>query len=143
MRISRKPFLQKPGRKRKKKAAKKCPLKRKFKVRLFSIREMSIARKKYEVIYNFFFDDRYVDSNRVAAVSGASDLKSAISDANFKSLTGNVKASKADPDDKFYLKQAEHMIRGGNNSTALHFVNTALRFNPNNRVRNPSRVVNH
>ena len=52
MRISRKPFLQKPGRKRKKKAAKKCPLKRKFKVRLFSIREMSIARKKYEVIYN-------------------------------------------------------------------------------------------
>ena len=76
----------------------------------------------------------------MAAVSGESDLKSAISDANFKLLTGNVKASKADPDDKFYLKQAEHMIRGGNNSTALHFVNTALRFNPNNRVRNPSEL---
>ena len=93
--------------------------------------EIKLEINKYDLL---FFDNRYVDSNRVAAVSGESDLKSAISDANFKSLTGNVKASKADPDDKFYLKQAEHMIRGGNNAMALHFVNTALRFNPNNQV---------
>ena len=72
----------------------------------------------------------------MAAVSGESDLKSAITDAQFKSKYGlkNIKASAADPDDKFYLKQAEHMIRGGNNSMALHFVNRALEFNANNLV---------
>ncbi len=63
-----------------------------------------------------------------------SDLKSEISTSGLASrLSKGLKIG--DPNDKFYIMQAEHMVKSGNSAMALHFVKQALEYNRENRVR--------
>ena len=77
---------------------------------------------------------RYVDKNRLAAVSTGADLKADISHSRFgRRLDGEWQVG--DPDDKFYIMMAQHMIKIENTDMAMHFVKQALDFKSESQVR--------
>ena len=90
----------------------------------------------------FTFFQRYVDKNRLAAVQGAGDdLKTDISRGGFGRRFNQGEWQAGDPNDKFYIMQAEHMIKSANTEMAIHFVKQALEFNDKSRVRSKQFVV--
>ena len=90
-------------------------------------------KTKQNIIFINIFS-RYVDKNRLAAVSTGADLKADISHGRFgRRMEGEFQLG--DPDDKFYIMQAEHMIKSCNTDMALHFVKQALDFKADNQVK--------
>ena len=91
-------------------------------------------RKKLRNLIFINIFSRYVDKNRLAAVSTGADLKADISHGRFgRRMEGEFQLG--DPDDKFYIMQAEHMIKSCNTDMALHFVKQALDFKSDNQVK--------
>ena len=91
-------------------------------------------RKKLQNLIFINIFSRYVDKNRLAAVSTGADLKADISHGRFgRRMEGEFQLG--DPDDKFYIMQAEHMIKSCNTDMALHFVKQALDFKSDNQVK--------
>lgn len=80
-----------------------------------------------------------MDASRLAAVNQGSDLKNAMNSSGLQNRLKPNGNKAGDPDDKFYIMQAEHMIKNGNSAMALHFVNQSLEYNRENRVNTEKR----
>lgn len=98
--------------------------------------------RSFESVSVLFFPQRYVDSNRLAAVNMGSDLKSEMNTSRFAGAFSKDRKI-GDPNDKFYIMQAEHMIKSGNSAMALHFVTQALEYNRENRVTPKKSALVH